>query len=501
MKNTLLLALIIQMALTVSAQKKDNKDTRLQGIEPEIKLLIDQHHAAGLAVAVIQHGRTIYSKGFGYRDYEKKMPVDENTVFGIGSCTKAFTASVLGILQEEGKLDFYDRPNQHLKNLEFSTPGKNDSIRIHHLLTHTTGLSSTPSESTAVLFIPSDKYELIPRIKYINSSSGVGQDWIYNNLMYSVAGMISEQSTGKSLAYNWRKMIFNPLEMTNTYADHKDAIQNSNFSLGYAVENGSPSRVIEEDMSVRGAGGSIFSTVADMSKWMQLWLDKGQYHDQQILPKKYIEAATDTIALLPSNPNQSVYVPRYYGYGWGNWYHKGYKRTEHAGGVSGYVSNVVLYPNEKLGIVVLCNQTASSLPSKVSNLIIEKLYPELAENETEIRFSQTTIIDPINTPTISDSIQAPSYELEDLIGTYHHPGFGEIDITLKGKTMYASMPYAKFRLEYIGDDIFIDHFTERLPHTYWSFLDFKFEKDQNETAYKLLLNLDTTPVVFNKQNR
>lgn len=484
------------------AQGEVKIDKRLVGIDSEIEKLISEHHAAGVAVAVIKDGKTIYSKGFGYRDYEKKLPVDEHTVFGIGSCTKSFTASVLGILEEEGKLNLSDKPNKYLPKLQFYNEGLNDSIQIKTLLTHSTGLNSWPSESTAILFITPDKYELIPRIKYIKPISGVNKIWEYNNLMYSLAGMVAEKASGKSLEENWQQKIFNPLEMHNTYVDWKSASKNQNFSHGYAVDSITPKRVLEEDMSTRGAGGAIYSSVSDMSKWMQLWLDQGHIGNIQILSKKYIKTAQSYLQQLPNNPNDSIPVIRYYGYGWGNWDHKGYKRVEHSGGTSGYVSNVVLYPDEKLGIVVLSNQTTTSLASMINNRIVERLYPELKENQRNTRFGQVFTIDPIDTPTVQDLENVPSYSLSKLVGVYEHPGFGKFTISLKNKTLYADFPLTKFRLEYVGDNTFIDHNTIDIPLTYWNFMRFTFEEDQANagTINKVSINLDQEPVVFIKQN-
>ena len=479
-------------------QKETVVDSRLKGLNDEIDSLLNEYHAAGLAVAIIEKGNTIYSRGFGYRDYEQKVPVDENTVFGIGSCSKAFTASLLGILEGKGKLSLDDSPSKYFENLEFATSGMNDSVTLKNVLTHSTGMASSPSECTAVLFTSSDKYDMIPRMKYMSQATGVGQEWIYNNLMYALAGMVAEKASGISLEDNWQKNIFDPLGMTNSYGDVEEASQNPNFSYGYAVDSITPSRVLPEDMTIRGAGGAIYSSVADMSKWMQLWLDEGSYGGQQLLPKDYVQAAQDTLVLLPTNPNDSLPVRRYYGYGWGNWDHKGFKRSEHSGGTSGYVSNVVLYPDEKLGIVVLTNQTTSSLPSKVNNIIVERLYPSLKERNLGVRFGQSFNIAPMDTPTIPDTIAAPAYPLSDLLGTYEHPGYGKVDIILEGKTLYADFPFTKFRLVYIGNDTYIDYFTEQVPHVYWNFLDLQFVKNANGEFDKVMIDVDAPPVPFLK---
>lgn len=484
------------------AQEKQNTENHFVGLDSEIENFIAKHHAAGVAVAVVKDGKTIYSKGFGYRDYENKLPVNEHTVFGIGSCTKAFTASVLGTIQDEGKLKFTDTPSAYLPNLEFYNQGMNDSIQIKNLLTHSTGLNSWPSESTSILFITQNKYELIPRIKYLKPLNGVNKSWIYNNLMYSIAGMVAEKASGKSLEDQWQQKIFDPLGMSNSYVGWEEASENKNFSHGYAVDSITPSKVLQEDMATRGAGGAIYSSVNDMSKWMQLWLNEGTYNNKQILSKEYVKSATSFLNKLPDNPRDSLNpVARYYGYGWGNWIHKGYKRVEHSGGTSGYVSNVVLYPDEKFGIVVLTNQTTTSLSSKITNHIVERLYPELAENNLETRFGQSFTIAPIDTPTVQDPNNIPPFDLSDYEGTYSHPGFGDIKISLKAKTLYADFPLAKFRLEYTEDKVFIDHHTSQIPHTYWNFMNFEFQENtKNNTINSVAINLDNEPVIFTKQN-
>jgi len=490
--------LVFGLAIIACEQPKPKVDDRFIGLDVAIDSLVNKHHAAGLAVAVIEKGETIYSKGFGYRDYERKLPVTEHTVFGIGSCTKAFTATVLGILESEGKLSFEDKPKKFLPALQFSTPGMNDSVEIKNLLSHSTGLASWPSESSAVLFITPDKYELVPRLKHITSASGVGQKWIYNNLLYSLAGMVAERASGQNLEDNWKSMIFKPLEMHNTYGDVETASKNTNFSYGYAVDSIYPHRVLAEDMSTRGAGGAIYSTISDMTKWMQVWLNDGRNNNQQIIPQEYLKEAQDTLVLLPNNPSDSIPFSRYYGYGWFNWNHKGYKRSEHSGGTSGYVSNVVLYPEQELGIVVLSNQTTSSLPSMVNNRIVERLYPALKEKELNIRYGEAFNIDPITTPTIQDSEKKPSFNLSKLVGTYEHPGFGQITISLKGETLYADFPFTRFRLEYVGDNTFIDHHTVQMPHVYWNFLDLTFHDEQHGEINKMSVNVDQEPVVFKR---
>ncbi|MEM7162425.1 MAG: serine hydrolase [Bacteroidota bacterium] len=480
-------------------QKHQDIDPRLEGLKAEIDSMLKEHYAAGLAVAIIERGEILYAQGHGFRDFENKLPVDEHTVFGIGSCSKAFTAAALGILESQGQLSFSDKPSSFLPELKFNTEGMNDSITIAHLLKHNTGLSATPSECIAVLFGGSNKYEVLPKIQHVAPSAPVGEAFIYNNLLYSVAGMVLEKASGKSLEDNWQSLLFDPLEMSNTYTHVNEAAEAQNFSFAYAVDSILPGRVMPEDMTVRGAGGGIYSSVSDMAKWMQMWMDDGVYKGNQVLAQSYIDEARDTLVLLPNNPIDSIPVRRHYGYGWGNWDHKGYFRSEHSGGASGYVSNVVMYPNEKVGIVVLSNQTTTSLPSRVNNRIVERLYPSLKERPLDVRFGNVFNIAPMDTPSIPDTIPAPDYALEDLIGKYSHPGFGEVEVSYIGQTLYADFPFTKFRLEYVGGDIFYDYFTEEVPQAYWNFLEFQFERSEQNTTEGLWINVDTEPILFRKK--
>ena len=320
--------------------------------------------------------------------------------------------------------------------------------------------------------------------------------------MYAVAGMVAEKASGKSLENNWQQEIFGPLGMINSYIGWEKAIKNENFSHGYAVDSMTPSRVMQEDMSTRGAGGAIYSTVYDMSKWMKLWLNEGEFDKKRILSKEYVQVATSNLNKMPSNQNDTIDpAVKYYGYGWSVWNQNGKKRIEHSGGTSGYVSNVVLFPEEQLGIVVLSNQTTSSLPSMVTNRIVERLYPKLRQDRLEPRFGQAFNIGAIDEPTVNDAEDAPSYSLSQLEGTYEHPGFGEFTISLNDKTLYADFPLTKFRLEYMGNNTFTDHYTTDIPHTYWSFMNFVFNVNSENSAIDIVsINLDSEPIVFTKQD-
>lgn len=501
MKNRSLMLLLFPLSVILNGQSITSKN-QLKELDTKVEKLLKDYHAAGVAIAVIKEDKTIYAKGFGYRDVEQQLPVNTNTIFGIGSVTKSFTAAILGKLEGENKLNLSDRPSQHIHELEFATPIMNEAIQIKNILTHSTGLPRMSSESSCVLFQSNNKEDLIPRLKYLKPSTNVGEAFMYCNYMYTLAGVLGERVTGKNWATNLATLIFNPLGMKNTYADVTIANKQDNFSLGYAVEDTMPAEVLPEEITTRAPAGSIYSSVNDMAKWVNLWMNEGKYKNRQILPAAYITAAISPQQIVGGGPvarnTQEAHFMNY-GYGWFNRDYKGYYKVEHSGGTSGYTSNVAFFPIENIGLVVLTNQTGSSLAYAITDLIIDELLMIEPTNDTlDIRFTNTNVIGPATTKTVINTKQKPTHDLVDLVGKYTHPGYGEITISLKEETLLAEFPFTTFRLEHQRDNVFFEHFTKEVPLAMWPFMELDFRVDNQNKINRLLINFEEPLVEFRR---
>lgn len=490
--------LIVFLSINTFYAQNPISETSLTGLDKEVQELMEQYHTAGLAIAVVHKDQVIYSKGYGHRNIEKSLPVDEHTIFGIGSVTKSFTGSLLGILEDKKQLQLTDIPRKYIPELSFYNSTMDTSIQLHHLISHTSGIPHLSAESTAVLFGSSDKNELVKRLKYLPPSAEVGTQFIYNNLIYTLAGIVTERITGKSWEQNLSDMIFTPLGTTHTYANVYTAEKDANFAYGYAVDaTNMPVRVLPEHVPMRSAGGNIYSSIDDMSKWVSVWMNHGRYHNMQILPEDYLKKATSPIQIMSLDTTQPV---RHYGYGWMTHEYEGYPKIEHSGGISGYTSNVAMYPSEDLAIIVLTNQTGSNIVYRITDSITHRLLNIQPTNTTdpEIRFSNTFILEPENTPTTLNKEHMPTQALQAFTGTYDHPGFSECTISYEGGTLYATVPFTKLRLEHQEDNIFIDHFTEEMPLVYWNFLRLNFQENDNGEIDHVLINIDEEPIVFKK---
>ena len=147
MKKIMYLLSILCCSLLLSQEIKEN----LKGLDEEINKILNDYKGVGLSVAIVKSNKIIYTKGYGYRDYENKLPVTPHTVFGIGSNTKAFTSALIGMLGDEKKLSLQDKPSKYIPGLTFSTDKMNSLVTIEDLLEHRSGLGSI--DGTYIFFL------------------------------------------------------------------------------------------------------------------------------------------------------------------------------------------------------------------------------------------------------------------------------------------------------------------------------------------------------------
>jgi len=458
MKKTILLLLYLLFSSYFVAQN----DERLQGLENDLNEILEATKAPGFAVAIVEGDQVIYAKGFGYRDYENKIPADANTLFAIGSCTKAFTSSILGQLRQEDKLSFDESPLKYIPDLKFYNDEMNNNIIIKDLMSHRTGLSR--HDFSWYLFPTYDKNDLVKRLEFQEPFTGVRQAYYYNNFMFLLQGVIAEKLTGKSWEDNIKERFFTPLGMNRSNVSIEEMEKSTNAAIGYELKKDS---IINKMKYYKIAGmspaGSINSSVNDMSKWVMTWIKKGKFNGKDILPENYvIEAMSSqmvTGANLPSEETPDLFLSNY-GYGWFLSSYKGHYRVEHGGNIDGFSANTAFYPSDSLGVVVLTNQNGSSVPSMVRNTVADRMLKtnktnwtewflknkekaKKAEQETKIK-SGSTIVK--NTK--------PSHILQEYTGTYSNPGYGEFTITKSNDSLFANFERIKFYLRHDHYDVF-----------------------------------------------
>jgi len=433
-----------------------------------VKKVIEDWNVPGLAIGIVQSNNTIYAKGFGYRDVEKKLPVTTNTLFAIGSTTKAFTCTVLGTLVDEGKLD-WDKPvRNYISEFRLKDPHATELTTPRDLVTHRTGLPRHDLvwyNNTSIT-----RREVVQRLQYLEPSHAFREKYQYNNLMYVVSGHLIETITGQSWEENVRQRLFAPLGIRNSNFSVRDSQKTGDFALPYKEQKEEVKRIPFRNIDLVGPAGSINSSIHDMIPWLMLNLNKGKHGDRRI-----IEASTLADIHSPqmtmgatfqrADSSQAVYC-----LGWNIMTQRGHRVLMHAGGIDGFITLVLLLPDEGLGVVVFGNLDGTSAPTLVAKEAIIRVLKETSDEtyeETLAKRKKAKDADKqaaANKEKMRKSGTRVAHALEEYAGEYEHPGYGVLKIDHKDDKLEAQFNGMNAPLEHWHYDVFnsIEGLTDRI---------------------------------------
>lgn len=365
------LALMAQgMAVAQEAPAATALPSQLQDFDAYVEGVRKQFEVPGIAVAIVKDGQVVLERGFGARELGqdgKAKPVDANTLFAIASNTKAFTAAALSILADEGKLSLDDRVTDHLPWFRMSDPYVTREMRVRDLLAHRSGLGLGAGD---LLYWPGTDYsteDVARRLKDVPLTGSFRGQYAYDNILYGVAQLVVEKASGQSYAQFLQQRIFTPLGMRDTRFNSDALRPRDNVATGYAKADFKDLQPAPRMSwgNVSGAGG-IYSSVHDMSRWMNMQLAGGTWRDARGTEHRLFSeerqqgmwsVLTPIPIAKPSVPELEAAKPNFLGYGEG-WQlsdYRGSKLVWHTGGWPGMVSRLTLVPQHKLGVIVLTN--------------------------------------------------------------------------------------------------------------------------------------------------
>ncbi len=455
----LLWIISLAMVLPVHAQKKKLTKSAdpLSGVEKHLEQILKDRKAAGFAVAVVKKDSIIYARGFGYRDLENRLPVTPNTLFAIGSCTKAFTTSLLGLMKEEGRLD-YDKPaRDYLPGLKFYNDDLNRGVTVRDAIVHRTGLPR--HDFSWYLFSTDSRDELMRRIEFMEPVAPLRQTWQYNNFMYLVQGMIAEKNYGKTWEELVRQKFFIPLNMKRSNTSVTALSGDNDAALGYTLKSDSIiSGTDYYNINAMGPAGSINSSVLEMANWLKVWINKGRFNGREVLPESYIkEAISSQMVVSPGYPgaeSPDLHVSNY-GFGWAVSSYRGHYRVDHGGNIDGFSANTAFFPTDSIGIVVLTNQNGSALNNLVRNTLADRLLnlDPIDWNERRNKSERKASSDVSGEENQKKGTQ-PSHPLKDYEGLYTHKAYGTFEVKHRNDSLIAVFPVEKMWLRHYHYDVF-----------------------------------------------
>jgi len=436
-------------------------DKRFAGLDTAFNRVLKDWKAAGFAVAVVEKNKIVYSKGAGFRDFEKKIPVTSNTLFAIGSCTKAFTASLIGLLEKDNKLE-YDKPvRDYLPELKFHTDAMNDQVTVRDMMCHRTGL---PRHDFSWYLFPTTRDSLIYRIRYMEPTAAVREKWQYNNFMFLAQGVLAEKLFGQKWEQLVKEKFFEPLGMKSSNFSVLDMEKNGDASLGYMVFKDSVVMKMDYyNIDAMGPAGSINSSVNDMANWVITWINGGKFNGKEILPGQYVTEAMSsqmtTGGALPDKETPDIHLSNY-GFGWSISSYRGHYRVQHGGNIDGFSAMTCFFPSDSIGIIVLTNQNGSTVPAIVRNIIADRMLnlPRKDWNGNLLaadRKAKADAKEANKNKTAPTKIEGQrTHPLKDYEGLYAHPGYGTLDIFSRNDSLFAKVSNKNFWFKHAHYDVF-----------------------------------------------
>ncbi|ANE50783.1 serine hydrolase [Flavisolibacter tropicus] len=432
----------------------------------------------GIAVAVVKDGKVVHAKGYGFRSLQTQAPTDENTLFGIASNTKAFTTAALGILIDEGKLHWDDKVVKYIPEFQLYDPWVTKEFTIRDLLTHRSGMGLGAGD---LMFFPDSsdftQKDVIYNLRFLKPVSSFRTKYDYDNNLYIVAGEVVSRVSGQSWEEFVEKRILQPLGMTHSATDFARLKDKSNVTDAHAPVDGQVQVIARHNGKADHPAGAIYSSVADLSKWVMLQLSHGKYGealDKQLFSETVHEEMWSPQTILP------VYSPGRYNthfltYGLGFFINdvKGYKQLSHTGGLEGMVSQITMLPELNLGIIVLTNQQEGGAFSSITNQIKDGYLNMpafdwvalLSDNRKKSLESAKQLTDSIwNEITMVQKQKTTKTNISPYMGTYRDQWFGDVVISVKeGKPWFQSKRSPKLTGELFPykDHMFIVKWNDR----------------------------------------
>jgi CubicO group peptidase (beta-lactamase class C family) len=357
LRSKLVIAILVASCASLRAQSGVPAD-----LDTYVANSMKTFDVPGLAVAIVKDGKVVVAKGYGVRKMGDPTPVDENTMFGIGSNTKAFTTAALAGLMDEGKLSWDDPVYQRLPGFVMYDPYVSHEMTIRDLLTHRSGMGLGEGD---LLFWPQTTYtrdEIIYKLRFMKPASSFRSHYAYDNLLYMTAGQIIPAVTGVSWDDYIRQQIFEPLGMNHSNVSNAAFKPGDDRAFPHSRVDGKLQVIRFEVLDNAGPAGAINSSAADMAKWVQLQLNRGKFvgREGRLFSEQRSKEMWSPQTILPIGDYPSPLAglkPNFadYALGWMVRDYHGRKLVGHTGGVGGFVSRVMLVPEENLGVVVLTN--------------------------------------------------------------------------------------------------------------------------------------------------
>jgi len=497
------LALVV-FAPAARAQEPDITK-KLDGFDSYMAQVLKDWNTPGIGVGIVVNDKLVFAKGYGYRDYEKKLPFTPATLQQIASNSKLFTAVAAGMLVEEGKLT-WDKPvRDSVPTIQFYNDQLNNNVTLRDMLSHRTGVTRHDS----IWFkSPFTRKELFDRLKYLEPQEPMRQTFLYNNLMFSAVGEIIELKSGQRWEQFVREKIFTPLDMKTTTYSISEMTQHPDHGVPFREKRDSFELYkipYYEDTEGVAPAGAIISNIDELSHWLIALMNDGKYNGKQVLPAKVLKETLQPAIGLPNTLGEALgyweLLNPAYGMGRQTVSYRGHLLTFHGGDLPGFHSQVSFMPNDKIGVIVL---VISDHSAPLYNIVSYNVYERLLGMD-QTPWSQRRLQQRLANKKAGTEARAkagadrvpntkPSHPLASYVAEYENPAYGILKVGLTGDQLQFGFHEFQFPMAHFH----YDRFDTPDDEQYGKF-SVNFRTNPQGDVDTAVISLDEAEVVFTRK--
>jgi CubicO group peptidase (beta-lactamase class C family) len=427
--------LLLLMAICVPARGDED-------LAPLVRRLMERDQIPGVAVGIVERGQLAFARGFGYRDMENRLPVTPDTLFPLGSASKAFTATAIALLADEGKIALDAPVRTWLPDFCLHDPAASATLTTRDLLTHQSGL---PRHDFFWYHAAFSRDELYRRLRFLEPSGPPRRQWRYNSLMFVVAGRLVEKISGESWESFVQTRILCPLGMRRTLLSAEAMEADSDHASPYALRHGTIQKIpMLKGLYAIAPAGAVQSSLRDLARWLTFHatrspalLGEGMWRE---LHRPRVE--------MPA-PDQPEVKHPFYALGWIHESYRGHPLVVHNGAIDGFTVHLGFLPETGQGVIVLMNRDHAG---EAAMVLAYSTYDRLLG------------LDPIDWEERIKEVLAPLQEvrkvaldfpIEQVVGRYQHPAYGVITVEAKGDKLVMQFRTLRLVMAYQGNRQFL----------------------------------------------
>ena len=501
------LAVALALMIFAPAARAQEPDItkKLDGFDSYMAQVLKDWNTPGIGVGIVVNDKLVFAKGYGYRDYEKKLPFTPTTLQQIASNSKLFTAVAAGMLVEEGKLT-WDKPvRDSVPTIQFYNDQLNNNITLRDMLSHRTGVTRHDLIWFKSAFT---RKELFDKLKYLEPQEPMRETFLYNNLMFAAVGEIIELKSGQRWEQFVREKIFTPLDMSSTSYSISNMNQHPDHGVPFRERRDSFELYkipYYEDTEGVAPAGAIISNTDELSHWLIALMNDGKYNGKQVLPAKVLKETLQPAIGLPNTLGEALgfweLLNPAYGMGRQTVSYRGHLLTFHGGDLPGFHSQVSFMPNDKIGVIVL---VISDHSAPLYNIVSYNVYERLLGMD-QTPWSQRRLQQRLANKKASTEARAkagadrvpntkPSHPLASYVAEYENPAYGILKIGLTGDQLQFAFHEFQFPMTHFH----YDRFDTPDDEQYGKF-SVNFRTNPQGEVDNAVISLDEAEVVFTRK--